>query len=119
MLLQCKLCEQLFKSLVIPQEKALSDVVGQIGNHMAKHHPAALQAYIAEIGALARALDATLLSKRLVKIPPSEVFAQSVADGGEKIILNALGIEDNEIVDEPNPSKKLESNPENAPVAAP
>jgi hypothetical protein len=94
----------MFKSLLIPQEKALSDVVGQIGNHMGKHHPAALQAYVAEVGALARALDATLLSKRLVEIPPSETFAQSVADGGEKIILNALGIEDNEIMDEPNPS---------------
>jgi hypothetical protein len=99
----------MFKSLLIPQEKALSDVIGQIGNHLAKHHPAALQAYVAEISALARAIDATLLSKRLVEIPESEKFAQSVADGGERIILNALGIDDNEIESEPNPSKKLDS----------
>ena len=105
MLLQCKLCKQMFKSLLVPQEKALSDVVGQIGNHMGKHHPAALQAYVVEVGALARALDSALLSKRLVEIPPGEDFAQSVADGGERILLNALGIDPTEVGDDNGESK--------------
>ena len=107
MILQCRLCPQMFKSLVIPQEKALGDVVGQIGNHFSKVHPAALQAYVVEISVLARALDSALLSKRLVEIPPGEDFAQSVADGGERIVLNALGIDPAEVGDdngESNPS---------------
>ena len=100
MILQCKLCPQMFKSLVIPQEKALADIAGQIGNHFSKVHPAALQAYVVEVGALARALDSALLSKRLVEIPPGEDFAQSVADGGERIVLNALGIDPTEVSDD-------------------
>jgi hypothetical protein len=106
MLLKCRLCPQMFKSLLIPQEKALIEIVKDVGEHFSKHHQAALQTYVMEIGALARALDATLLSKRLIEIPESEVFAQSVADGAEKIILNALGIDDNELEDDKGQSKK-------------
>jgi hypothetical protein len=96
----------MFKSLLIPQEKALIEIVKDVGEHFSKHHQVALHTYVMEIGALARALDATLLSKRLIEIPESEVFAQSVADGAEKIILNALGIDDNELEDDKGQSKK-------------
>jgi hypothetical protein len=110
MILICKTCGHMEKSLLIPKEKALQDLITKLQKHIATRHQIEMEAYIASFSAGCRALDSALTFKKLIGIPPGEDFVQGVAGGAEQMILDALGINVSDIESEETPNVLLESN---------
>jgi len=91
MTLNCKICSKEFTSLLIPQEKALTEVVNLVSQHWAKHHPQAIKSFnqdLVQVGALSMGI--AILNK-IVAIPASETFVMESLERDVKKIMEVLG----------------------------
>lgn len=91
MTLNCRICSKEFTSLLIPQEKALTEVVNLAAVHWTKEHPQAIKLFnqdMVQIGALTMGI--AMLNK-IVVIPVTETFVNDSLERDVKKIMEVLG----------------------------
>lgn len=103
----CRACGTPFKSLLIPQEKALVEVTNKLATHISRSHPDLMQSYVVELQGLCKRLDFILSHQRLIQIPPTETYTIGYLTTQEDLLLGALGVDTKEI----DPSEPLEEPP--------
>lgn len=91
MILNCRICAKEFRSLVIPQEKALTDLVNEIATHCAQEHKHVVAAFnkdMVTIGGLAMGLG---LLQKVVAVPVTETFVHESIERDTKKLMEVLG----------------------------
>ncbi len=91
MTLNCRICSKEFTSLLIPQEKALTEIVNGVATHCAKEHQQAIKTFnqdMVQIGALAMGI--AILNK-IVVIPATETFVNESLERDVRKIMEVLG----------------------------
>lgn len=108
MILNCRICSKEFRSLVIPQERCLQELVNEVATHCAQKHKKVVEKFnedMVRIGALSMGLA---MLHKVVDVPVTETFVQESIERDVKKLMEVLGYvqqADNE--NKPNASSNL------------